>query len=147
MTTYDNICLDMATMHDQDDLRRDLQDNDLTSVREAARLLRVSESTIWRWIKEGSVPSYRVGRKRVYLKAAELARMVKPKQDRQKSDLERLSEMVHLVPMAPGRARKDAVERAAAFRAEMLAKRGGVPFPPAWIDINEMRDERSRDLE
>jgi excisionase family DNA binding protein len=119
----------------------------LTSAREAARLLRVSESTVWRWVKEGIVPSYRVGRKRVYLKAGELADLVKPMQDKRTSDLERLSERMHLVPMAPGRARKDAVERAQAFRSEMLAKRGGVPFPPAWIDINEMREERSRELE
>jgi excisionase family DNA binding protein len=128
---------------DRDEARYD----DLTSAREAARLLRVSESTVWRWIDQGAVPSYRVGRKRVYLKAGELARMVKPRQYKQKSDLERLSERMHLVPMSQGEHHGDEIQQARKFRGELLAKRGGILFPPSWIDINEMRDERTRDLE
>src|SRR5947209_4497515 len=31
------------------------------SVREAARLLDVTEETVYRWVKAGSLPSYRVG--------------------------------------------------------------------------------------
>jgi excisionase family DNA binding protein len=119
--------------------------DDLKTTREAAALLRVSESTVWRWINRGVLPSYRVGPKRIYVRSSDLARQVKPA--RAEPTLEALRSKLRLFPMAPGRARKDAVTRAEAFRAEMLAKRGGVPFPPAWIDINEMREERSRELE
>jgi excisionase family DNA binding protein len=31
------------------------------TVAEAASLLRVHKSTIWRWIENGSLPAYRVG--------------------------------------------------------------------------------------
>jgi excisionase family DNA binding protein len=119
--------------------------DELKTTREAAHLLRVSESTVWRWITRGILPSYRVGPKRVYVRSSDLARQLKPA--RTKPTLDALRSKLRLVPMAPGRARKDAVARAEAFRAEMLAKRGGVPFPPAWIDINEMREERARELE
>jgi excisionase family DNA binding protein len=132
-------------MSDERSDREEVRYDDLTSAREAARILRVSESTVWRWINRGVLQSYRVGPKRIYVRSSDLARQVKP--GRAEPTLEALRSKLRLVPMAPGRARKDAVARAAAFRAEMLAKRGGVPFPPAWIDINEMREERSRELE
>ena len=39
-----------------------------------------------------------------------------------------------------------AVEAAKRLQAEQLVKRGGVPFSPSWEIINELRDERSRQL-
>jgi excisionase family DNA binding protein len=134
-------------MKSETDSEEAVRFDDLKTTREAAHLLRVSESTVWRWINRGVLPSYRVGPKRVYVRSSDLARIVKPKQIEHKSDLERLSETMHLVPMSQGEHRGDEIEEARKFRAELLAKRGGVPFPPAWVDINEMRDERSRDLE
>jgi excisionase family DNA binding protein len=134
-------------MKSEDNSEEAVPFDDLKTTREAAHLLRVSESTVWRWISQGTLPSYRIGRKRVYVKAGELAQMVKPKHIEHKSDLERLSETMHLVPMSQGEHRGDEIEEARKFRAELLAKRGDVPFPPAWVDINEMREERSRDLE
>jgi hypothetical protein len=32
------------------------------------------------------------------------------------------------------------------FQAKLLAERRGVPFPPGWKDLNDSRDERSREL-
>jgi excisionase family DNA binding protein len=37
------------------------------TVAEAAELLKVHKSTIWRWIESGSLPAYRVGRRGVRL--------------------------------------------------------------------------------
>lgn len=51
---------------------------DLISVREAASQLRVSTATIWRWIRSGELPSYRVGPKRVMLAQKDVARTVRP---------------------------------------------------------------------
>jgi hypothetical protein len=31
-------------------------------------------------------------------------------------------------------------------QAKLLAERRGVPFPPGWKDLNDSRDERSREL-
>ena len=40
----------------------------------------------------------------------------------------------------------EALDRAQRNAAEIQARRGGKLFPPAWITINEQRDERTRQL-
>lgn len=121
--------------------------DDLTSTRDAARLLRISESTVWRWINQDIVPSYRVGRKRVWLRRSELEKLIKPARKKAGDEMAK-RESLNLVPMAPYRAPDpDAVRKARAFQARLVAKRGGKLFPESWADINEMREERSRELE
>ena len=46
------------------------------TVAEAASLLNVCHSTIWRWIKAGKLPAYRVGHKTIRIKPEDLAVMV-----------------------------------------------------------------------
>ena len=46
------------------------------TVAEAASLLNVCHSTIWRWIKAGKLPAYRVGHKTIRIKPEDLAAMV-----------------------------------------------------------------------
>lgn len=122
------------------------------TVAEAAALLRVAPSTIRRWIREGDLPAYRLGKRRVGLKRDELSRLVKPlRSDEAPShdtaegdDLERI------------RRRKltdEEVERglAAMDRAERHAKelqdaRGGELFPDSSEVIHRMRQERTRQL-
>ena len=50
----------------------------LVSVAEAAHLLDVSESTIWRWIRAGIIPAYRVGPKRVRLRVEDVRATASP---------------------------------------------------------------------
>ena len=52
--------------------------DDYVSVPEAATLLQVSPSTVWRWIARGDLPAYRIGHRRVRLKRRELGRVVRP---------------------------------------------------------------------
>jgi hypothetical protein len=40
----------------------------------------------------------------------------------------------------------EAMERVKRHSEEIHASRGGTPFPPSWKIINEMRDERTRQL-
>lgn len=47
--------------------------NEFLTVDEAATFLRVSVSTIRRWIREGGLPAHRVGKRRILLKRADLA--------------------------------------------------------------------------
>ena len=118
--------------------------DDLVSVREAAHLLRVSESTVWRWINEDLLPAHRVGRKRVYLKRGELTPLLRPARGEGGDMLEKekrsgkatASETAQFV---------QAIEAAERLQAEQ-AKRGR-PLLEAWQDINNMREERSRELE
>src|SRR5438067_1635599 len=51
---------------------------DYVTVPEAARLLGVSESTIWRWIDRGDLPASRFGRRKVRIKREDLGRVVRP---------------------------------------------------------------------
>lgn len=42
---------------------------------------------------------------------------------------------------------REAVAAAKSFQAELFAHRGGVPFPDAADLINQLRDERTREIE
>ncbi len=53
-------------------------DEQLISVAEAAKLLQVSQSTLWRWIDSGKLPAYRIGLRRIRLKRADLQQLVSP---------------------------------------------------------------------
>src|SRR5512138_1321356 len=59
-------------------------DHDYVTVQEAAALLMVSPSTIWRWIGAGALPAYRFGRRRVRVKRIDLNRMIEPAHTRQR---------------------------------------------------------------
>jgi excisionase family DNA binding protein len=121
----------------------------LLSVPEAAARLRVSPSTVWRWIDQGLLPAYRVGRKRVYLRPADLAPLLRPAREKSDGISEEDRKRLRLVPMNPDRRTDvDPVALAKALHAKQRAKyRGKGPQREAWEDINEMRDERSRELE
>lgn len=48
------------------------------TIAEAASLLRVSVSTIWRRIDAGTLPAYRVGDRRIRIKKSDLAKVARP---------------------------------------------------------------------
>jgi excisionase family DNA binding protein len=48
------------------------------SVAEAARLLRVNRSTVWRWISARKLPAYRVGPKSIRVRKADLEAVMRP---------------------------------------------------------------------
>jgi excisionase family DNA binding protein len=53
------------------------------TVAEAARQLKVSVSTIWRWINAGSLTAYRVGPRRIRIKRKDLKALIRPARARQ----------------------------------------------------------------
>ena len=54
------------------------EERDYYTVPEAARLLRVSRSTVWRWIEAGRLRAYRVGPRNVRIKKEDLEEAVTP---------------------------------------------------------------------
>ena len=54
------------------------EERDYYTVPEAARLLRVSPSTVWRWIEAGRLPAYRVGVKAIRIKKIDLEAVLIP---------------------------------------------------------------------
>lgn len=124
-------------------------DEEFVTVAEAAQLLRVAPSTIRRWIREGEVPAYRIGRRRVALKRDDLSNLITPARpsletSRNEAGDERW-EPRRLTPEEQQQA-LEVMDRARRHAAEIQARRGGKLFPPSWITINEQRDERTRQL-
>lgn len=109
---------------------------------EAARLLHVSQSTVWRWINSEELQAYRFGPKRIMVKQADLARLLRPVR---KERREPMHERAHPLTAKEQERLGAAIAEANRFRAKMLAGRGGKPFQPAWEGIAQMRDERSHD--
>jgi excisionase family DNA binding protein len=124
-------------------------DEEFLTVTEAATLLRVAPSTIRRWIREGDVPAHRIGRRRVALRRADLARLITPaRPSADTTDSQAVDEPVvgrRLTPEEKQRA-LDAMDRARELAKRTFEERGGKLFPPSWITINEQRDERTRQL-
>jgi excisionase family DNA binding protein len=117
----------------------------LVTVKEAAALLRVSPSTIWRWIESGRLEAYRVGPKRVFIDRSDVIALITPVRpdDAIITDLEDL----HRQMTEEERERlRIWIEDMKKIHAEMLAERGGKPFSDSTELINEARDERSAAL-
>jgi excisionase family DNA binding protein len=124
-------------------------DEEYLTVAEAATLLRVAPSTIRRWIREGDVPAHRIGRRRVALRRADLARLITPARPAaDTADTVAVDEPVvgrRLTPEEKARA-LEAMDRVKELRERTFEERGGKLFPSSWKTINEMRDERTRQL-
>lgn len=126
-------------------------DDEYLTVAEAATRLRVAASTMRRWIRQGDVPAYRIGKRRVALKQADLDALITPTQpERAKRHY-----VIH-TDASPSEIRKltpeevqrglEALERAQQHAKELLARRGGKPLRPTLEIIHEMREERTREL-
>ncbi len=53
-------------------------DAEFYTVSEAARELRVSQATVWRWIEARRLPAYRVGPRRIRIRRRDLLSVVRP---------------------------------------------------------------------
>ena len=124
-------------------------DDDYVTVAEAATLMRVAPSTIRRWIREGDVPAHRIGRRRVALRRADLSRLITPARPAgETKDNVAIDEPVVGRRLTPEEVQQalEALDWAQKLAQRTFEERGGKLFPPAWITINEQRDERTRQL-
>ncbi len=119
---------------------------DFVTVEEAAGLLRVSQSTLWRWLKAGDLRAYRIGGRRVWLRRSDLAGLVKPATGEAKEGGVMVQgERAHERRLTEAEQQRmlGAAEAARELRARLLDTRGGNLFRPAYEDIDEVRRERS----
>lgn len=117
---------------------------ELASVKEAARLLRVSESTVWRYADQDLLPAYRVGRKRVMFRRSDLEKLLS--RIRRKKQTVTTNDKMRLFAMSESaRDSATAIARARSLGAEILKRRGSF-FADSGEMINEAREERTEDL-
>ena len=55
-----------------------VQDREFYTVSEAAKMLDVSRTTIWRWINEGRLGAYRVGGRTIRIRRQDVQKMLRP---------------------------------------------------------------------
>lgn len=115
---------------------------DFLTVAEAANLIHVSQSTIWRWINNKELPAYRIGPRRIRVKKADLAPLLRPARPGKEEPMNGRSDPLTAEEMEQLSA---AIAEANCFRATLLARRNGRLFEPAWQAIDRMRDERTLD--
>jgi excisionase family DNA binding protein len=119
------------------------------TIEEAASTLAVHKATIRRWIAAGLLPSYRVGRRRLLVKRADLANMITPARPAT-DQISRMgmTDQVVIPKLTPEQQQEmlAALERARRHSAELLKYRAGQPVPESWELLNEARDERTRQL-
>ena len=122
------------------------------TVPEAAALLKVSPSTIWRWMKRSELRAYRVGRRHVRLKKAELDQAV-PLAVRSQQAIrwgvqnDQIAQLRRPLTDEEKRRWEAAAEQAEQDAKALLAERGGERFSPSWELLDEVRNERTRQLE
>ena len=117
---------------------------------EAARLLRVSPSTVWRWIVAACLTAYRVGLKNIRIRRSDLELVIAPAKSWRKAVPEPAGAQTAMVPRClTDEEQTQALETLAAMRqltTQMRQRRSGQPMAETWEDINRARDERSRQL-
>ncbi len=119
------------------------------TVDEAARILQVHKATIRRWIDAGLLASYRVGRRRLVIKRADLACMITPARPTREMPGHISTTEPVVIPKLTREQQREALatlERVRRHSAELLKHQDDQPVPEAWELINEARDERTRQL-
>ena|SRR5579885_2323538 len=125
------------------------RDLDLITLKEAAQLLRVSEVTVRRWLKQGRLPAYHVGPRALRVRREDLTSHVLPVGAGRPAESRRVG--VPGEPWQPRRLTEEevrrglaAVERARQHMAEMRAARGGQPLDESWPIIRAAREDPAR---
>lgn len=132
------------------------------TIEEAAEMLRVSTSTIRRWIRDGDIAAHRIGRRRVVLRKDDIAMVVSEiRPEAASAEPVGAKAGIRANPMisnwAAGLAQQRltdaekeqglaALRRLEELNAELRARTGRARFSPSWVLINEGREERSRQL-
>jgi excisionase family DNA binding protein len=114
------------------------------TVPEAARLLRVSIPTVWRWIDSGHLPAYRVGGRSIRIRTADLASMVRPARgEKVKGSVVQVN-VIHLGERPPDP--ESLISSLIEGQKVILARRHGRPLKPSAPLIRQARRERAAQL-
>ena len=115
---------------------------DFLTVPEAAAAMRVSGSTMWRWIRDKRVPSFRTGR-RVLVRRQDLGSLIVQYIPIRRVRTPSVSLTAYMRPMSQDAVDwQTAMKEAAALKERILARTGGRLLPDSTPDIIQARNER-----
>jgi excisionase family DNA binding protein len=125
---------------------------DLVTIADAARLLKVSTVTLHRWLKQGRLPAYHVGPRAVRIRRRDLDALLTPRARKEVSGVTEAQPTSAIAMRSTVSALTDeeirrgweAFHASEALLEEQRARRGGVPFEESWPLIREEREERER---
>jgi len=125
-----------------------LIDEQYVSVAMAAELLSVSKSTLWRWISQGDLPTYRFGHRRVLIKQQDLNLLISPAAGKVGEIMLAMERQRLSRPLTQREKEKAlaALDAAEGFSAELRQRQGGQPFSDSAEIMREMREERIHQL-
>jgi len=120
-------------------------DLDLLTLAEAARMLKVSTVTLRRWIKQGRLPAYHVGPRKVRIRRSDLTKAFSPTYQEEVSAVQE-SSIVRLLTREEIAQQLKAIEQSQKFIEDIRKKRGGKPLNSSAPLIRRARIERSKEL-
>jgi excisionase family DNA binding protein len=135
---------------------REIEQDTYYSVREAISRLKISRSTLWRWIRDGRLRAYRVGPRSIRIRQLDIERLLRPAHPPRKEmtpmdvgERPIYNSLADIPPLTDEEVRRglEALERSGRLIEKMRQGRGGRPFSSSVEIIREMREERSRQLE
>ena len=122
-------------------------ENDLLTVAEAARILKVSAVTVHRWLKQGRLPSYHLGPRYIRIRRSDLGAVLKPARRSQApgpAEDRRAGAKLVVRPLTDVEAQRglEALESSQSLLEQMKAQTQGKPFSSSWRLIRRGRVER-----
>jgi excisionase family DNA binding protein len=123
----------------------DSSDFDLLTIAEAAKLLKVSTVTLHRWIKQGRLPAYHVGPRKVRIKRSDLSKLLTLST---REEVSAVPERITVRPLTDAEVREglEALQESEALIQRLRERRQGQPLAPSWPLIRKEREERSQRL-
>jgi excisionase family DNA binding protein len=120
-------------------------DWDFVTPTEAATLLKVSVVTLRRWIKQGRIPAYHLGPRKVRINRRDLTKAFTPAHQ---EEVNAVSERIIARPLTDAEVRQglDALHESEAFLQKLRERRKGRPLSPDWPLIRKEREARSKRL-
>jgi excisionase family DNA binding protein len=127
-------------------------DDELLTIDDTARLLKVSRMTVHRWLKAGRLAGVRVGPKAVRIRRGDLVRAMQPlaaapgTADQSRATVH--PDIASIPPPTDDEVRRTlaAIDAARALGDRIRARLGDQPLEESWPIIREAREERSRRL-
>jgi excisionase family DNA binding protein len=118
-------------------------DLDLLTLDEAAKLLKVSIVTLRRWIKQGRLPAYHVGPRKVRIKRSDLTKAFTPTYQ---EEVSAVPERITVRPLTDEEVRQglEALKESEGLIQRLRERRKGQPLAPSWPLIRREREERSK---